>query len=130
VRYLTRRFAIGALRRGQGIEQFLGPAEVAGVAAIRWVAVSPMGGQYRISLHTAEDPDDDRFLDLPNFGSLDPVAEAYAGEGRELGSSTDEEEAITLAEDRTGAAPDRWVNFGVAGDEYADLVRSRRASHG
>ena len=46
------------------------------------------------------------------------------------GSSTDEEEAITLAEDRAGAAPDRWVNVGVAGEEYADLVRSRRASHG
>ncbi|MEV4135731.1 hypothetical protein AB0J72_26645 [Dactylosporangium sp. NPDC049742] len=24
------------------------------------------------------------------------------------------------------AAADRWVNFGVAGDEYLDLVRSRR----
>ncbi len=28
MRYLTRSFAIGALRRGRGIEQFLGGAEV------------------------------------------------------------------------------------------------------
>lgn len=64
MRYLTRQFAIGALRRGSGIEQFLGGAEVDGVAAVRWVGVSPMGGQYRISLHTVRDLDDDRFGDL------------------------------------------------------------------
>jgi hypothetical protein len=126
-RYLTRQFAVGALRRGSGIEQFLGGAEVDGVAAVRWVAVSPMGGQYRISLHTVQDLDDDEFGDLPEFPSLDPVDEEYVGEGRELGCSTDEEQAIALAERLVGAAADRWVNCGVAGEEYLDLVRSRRS---
>lgn len=126
-RYLTRQFAVGALRRGAGVEQFLGAAEIAGVAAVRWVAVSPMDSTYRVSLHTVEDLDDvEHGADLPEFPSLDPVDEAYVGEGRELGSSTDEEQALALAERLTGAAPDRWVNFGVAGEEYLDLVRSRR----
>jgi hypothetical protein len=57
---------------------------------------------------------------------LDPVDEEYVGEGRELGRSADEEEAIALAERLAGAAPDRWVNFAVAGEEYLDLVRARR----
>ncbi|MEU8665082.1 hypothetical protein [Actinoplanes philippinensis] len=40
MRYLTRQFTIGALRRGPGIEQFPGGTEVDGEPAIRWVAIS------------------------------------------------------------------------------------------
>jgi hypothetical protein len=126
MRYLTRQFAVGALRRGNGIEQFLGGTEIDGEPAIRWVAISPMNRQYRISLHTVQDPDDNRVGDLPNLISLDPVDEAYVGEGRELSVSENEEEAISLAEHLTDARPDRWVNYGVAGEEYMDFVRSRR----
>lgn len=126
MRYLTRQFAIGALRRGHGIEQFLGGTQVGGEAAIQWVAISPLDGQYRVSLHTVQDPDDDEFGDLPNLMSLDPVYEAYVGEGRELGASQDEAEAIALAEQLTTARPDRWVNHAVAGDAYQDFVRGRR----
>jgi hypothetical protein len=128
MRYLTRRFAIGALRRGNGVEQFLGGTEIDGEPAIQWVAISPMDGQHRISLHTVQDPDDDQVRDLPNLISLDPVDEAYVGEGRVLGASEDEAEAISLAEQLTHARPDRWVNYGVAGEEYMDYVRSRRDS--
>jgi hypothetical protein len=127
VRYLTRPFAVSALRRGRGIEQFLGPVEVNGVAGIRWVSISPWHGSYRISLHTVQDLDDERFADLYEFPPLDPEDEDYVGEGRELGRTADEAETIDLAERLTGAAPDRWVNFAVAGEEYLDLVRSRRA---
>ncbi|GAA2373389.1 hypothetical protein [Dactylosporangium salmoneum] len=128
MRYLSRQFAIGALRRGHGIEQFLGGSEIGGQPAIQWVAISPMNGQYRISLHTVQDPDDDQVGDLPSLISLDPVDEAYVGEGRELGASEDETEAISLAEQLTHARPGRWVNHAVAGDEYMDYVRSRRDS--
>jgi hypothetical protein len=126
MRYLTRQFAIGALRRGKGIEQFLGTAEIDGSSAIRWVEVSPVKRQYRISLHTVQDPGDDRASDLPNLMSLEPVDEAYVGEGRELGLSQDEEAAMSLAEHLTGARPDRWVNHAMAGDEYIEHVRNRR----
>jgi hypothetical protein len=87
-----------------------------------------MTGQYRISLHTVQDPDDDRVSDLPNLISLDPVDEAHVGEGQELSLSEDEAEAISLAEHLTDARPDRWVNHAVAGEEYIDYVRSRRDS--
>jgi hypothetical protein len=128
MRYLTRQFAIGALRRGKAVEQFLGDTEIDGEPAVRWVAISPVSGRYRISLHTVQDPDDDRIGDLPNLMSLDPVDEAYAGEGRELGVSRDEAEAMSLAEHLTGA--ERWVNEAVAGEEYGDHVRRRRAGSG
>ncbi|GIE76418.1 hypothetical protein Aph02nite_23680 [Actinoplanes philippinensis] len=128
MRHLTRQFAVNALRRGIGIEQFLGGAEIDGEPAIRWVEISPADGRYRISLHTVQDPDDDRFGDLPNLVSIDPVDEAYIGEGRQLGISEDEAGAISLAEGLTGAHRDRWVNHAMAGEEYIDFVRSRRDS--
>ncbi|GAB7038506.1 MULTISPECIES: hypothetical protein [Catenuloplanes] len=126
MRYLTRPFAIGALRRGHGIEQFLGGVKIGGEPAIRWESISPMNGQYRISLHTVHDPDDDRVGDLANLISLDPVDEAYVGEGRELTLSEDAEEAMALAERLTDANPGRWVNHAVAGEEYMDYVGTRR----
>ncbi|GAA2583831.1 hypothetical protein GCM10010435_72010 [Winogradskya consettensis] len=126
MRYLTRQFSVTALRRGRAVEQFLGGTEVHGERAIRWVAISPEDGQCRISLHTVRDPDDENAGDLANFWSLDPVDEAYAGEGREIGTCGDEREALLLAERLTGADPGRWVNEGVAGDEYGDHVRGRR----
>ncbi|MFC7480154.1 hypothetical protein ACFQX7_09065 [Luedemannella flava] len=53
--------------------------------------------------------------DLSEFLSLDPADEACVGEGRELGTGVDEEEAILLAERLTSATADRWVNYAVAG---------------
>nr|WP_296075579.1 hypothetical protein [uncultured Actinoplanes sp.] len=90
------------------------------------MAISPIKRRYRISFHTVQDPDDDQVGDPPNLISLDPVDEAYVGEGRELGLSEDEEGAISLAEHLTDAHPDRWVNHAIAGEEYIDYVRSRR----
>lgn len=124
MRYLTRQFAIGALRRGTGVEQFLGGASVAG-AAVSWVAVSPNSQGYRVSLHVVEDLDG-QHADLAEFPSLDPVDEEHAGQGRELGRTEDELAALQLAEQLAGARPDRWVNVAMAGDEYLDHVRSGR----
>jgi hypothetical protein len=129
IRYLTLHFAVGALRRGNGIEQFLGGVDVAGVAAIRWVAISPTGEGYLVSVHTAEDLDG-QHADLAEFPSVDPADEEYVGQGRALGHMLDEREALQLAEQMTGAASDRWVNFGVAGEEYLDYVRGRRLATG
>ncbi|GAA3760167.1 hypothetical protein GCM10022225_52120 [Plantactinospora mayteni] len=126
MRYLTRSFAVGALRRGKGIEQFLGPVDVAGEPAIRWVSVDPRGGQYRVAVHLGRDPDDESVRDLANLLPLDPAEEQYVGEGRELALVPDPETAITQAETLADAVPGQWVNCGVAGEGYADLVRSRR----
>ena len=128
MRYLTGRFAVGALRRGKAIEQFLGGFEVLGEPALRWVVISPMNRRYRVSLHTVRVPEDDNFGDLANLLSLDPVDEAYVGEGRELGVRDTENEAVRLAADLAGADPRRWVNDGLAGEECRDFVRARRES--
>jgi len=129
MRYLTRRFAVGALRRGAAIEQFLGGVEVAGVAAIRWVEIRPTGEGYRVSLHAAQDLDG-QHADLANFPPLDPANDECVGQGRELGRAADELEAIELAERVTDAVADRWVNYAVAAEEYLDYVHARRKTAG
>ena len=81
-------------------------------------------------MHSAQDPDNEHFRDLANLPPLDPSTEEFVGEGLELGLVASETEAIALAERLTGAVADRWVNFGVAGEDYADLVRARQLPSG
>ena len=67
------------------------------------------------------------FLDLVNLPPLGASArEEYVGEGTELGLVDAETDAIAIAERLAGARADRWVNHGVAGEDYADLIRARR----
>jgi hypothetical protein len=42
--------------------------------------------------------------------SVDPVDEQYVGEGRELGHTTDEREALQFSEQMTGAVP-TWAPY-------------------
>ncbi len=58
--------------------------------------------------------------------SSPPIDEGeYVGEGRLLGTGASPADAIALAGSIVAARPDRWVNQGVVGDEYADYRRTR-----
>lgn len=129
VRHLTRAFALGALRRGRQVEQFIGPVDVAGdVEAIRWVVVWRGRQGYEGWSYDVEDLDDDGFRDLMEFPPVGSQHEDDEPGARFLGRSEDAEEALRLAEEAVGASPERWVNAGVAGEDYADFVRARRAN--
>jgi hypothetical protein len=122
MRYLVETFALGALRRGQGIEQFLGAVDAAARPGIRWVSIEPTKRGYMVTLHVVEDVGGEHFCDLLEFPPLDPDDEF----GLELAFTEDEVGAMAEAEARTGAVRDRWVNAGIAGDEYLDYVRAGR----
>ncbi|MCG3042001.1 hypothetical protein ACLIYM_28275 [Streptomyces fenghuangensis] len=123
MRYLTDSFAVGALRRGQGIEQFLGPVGSGDAPAVSWVSVEPTRRGFVVMLHTVEDTGGEDFCDLLEFPPLDPDEEF----GREIAVVDDPPSAMAVAEDRTGALRGRWVNTGMAGDEYRDYVRAGRS---
>jgi hypothetical protein len=122
MRYLVESFAVGALKRGQGIEQFLGHAASENLAAVRWVSIEPTTRGFVVTLHAVEDVGGEHFCDLLEFPPLDPDDEF----GQELGVAQDPLAAMALAEDQAGAGHDRWVNAGVAGAEYLDYVRAGR----
>ncbi|MEU7122911.1 hypothetical protein [Streptomyces zaomyceticus] len=124
MRHLVESFSVGALRRGQGIEQFLGAAGTPSTPGVRWVGIEPTKRGYVVTLHVVEDVGHEQFCDLLEFPPLDPDDEF----GLELTVCDDELVAMAQAEAQTGARRDRWVNAGVAGDEYLDFVRAGRAT--
>jgi hypothetical protein len=126
MRYLTEQFAVGALRRGVSIEQFLGPLVVDGRRGVRWVTLDRVAAGFAVTEHAAEEPDRDGFADLDNFPPLFP--EEDRSWGWVVGTAPDAESALQLARELTGAADDRWVNSGVAGHDYLDYRAGRSSA--
>jgi hypothetical protein len=124
MRHLPPDSALGALRRGKQIEQFLGAFGHGKEHVIRWAALSPAKDHITLYLSEVIDVGSDVFQDVPEFPPPDPDEQTR---GKIIGSTASPEEALDLAEHELGAARDRWVNHGVTGDEYAGH-RSRRAS--
>ncbi|MFE5005155.1 hypothetical protein ACFRJ3_11045 [Streptomyces sp. NPDC056696] len=122
MRYLVEQFAIGALRRGQGIEQFLGAVDTPAGRGIQWVDIEPTQRGYVVTLHAQEDVGSEQFCDLLEFPPLDPDDEF----GRNLSVTNNELAALKTAETQTGARRDRWLNAGMAGDDYRDYIRAGR----
>lgn len=118
-RYLILPFIQSALNRGTGVEQFLGGFMDGDEPALRWITLCHgPDGEVEIWLNEAYDQGDESFLDVYEFTPLDddedhePVARVPTLA-----------EALTLAQQRFGANPDRWVNAGVVQDEYLDHLR-------
>ncbi|WP_457033206.1 hypothetical protein [Kitasatospora sp. P5_F3] len=128
MRYLTGSFALGALRRGRRIEQFLGAAGTPDNPGIRWVEIRPVASGFLVMLHAAQDVGGEHFRDLVEFPALDSDGEDEDF-GQEIAMTEEESAAMAIAEASTGAVPDRWVNAGIAQDDYLDFVRAGRPPH-
>jgi hypothetical protein len=124
MRYLGEAFAIAALHRGRSIEQFLGHVGDSDGPGIRWVEIVPADDGYRVVLHTSRDVGGEHFCDLVEFPPLRESGEEDFGE--EVAVAAEAPDALDAAHARTGATIDRWVNQGMAGDEYLDCVRAGR----
>jgi hypothetical protein len=125
MRHLVEAFAVGALRRGAEIEQFLGPREHDGEWGVAWVEIWPRGQGYVITLYGGVDRADG-YQGQRSLYELPPVRFPHEdGEDmpfRELGTASDPLRALDLAESLTGAVRSRWMNRGLGMDEYADYV--------
>lgn len=124
MRHLTQNFAIGALRRGRSVEQFLGRAGGSGVLGIRWVEIVPASQGYKVVVHASRDVGGEHFCDLVEFPALGDSDEEDFGE--QIAFVAEPLEALEAAGVGAGAVADRWVNQGMAGDEYLDYVRAGR----
>ena len=128
MRFLEESFALGALDRGRAVEQFLGPVGDAEARGVRWVEVVPARSGLTIVLHTSADVGSEQFCDLVEFPPLD-LDDEDEEFGREIAEVESPVDALVVAAARTGAVRGRWVNKGVAQDEYRDFVRAGRPNH-
>ncbi|GAB7184589.1 hypothetical protein ATKI12_4420 [Kitasatospora sp. Ki12] len=117
MRHLTRSFAVGALRRGTQIEQFLGAFEHEGRQALRWLALGPGREGITIYLSEVEDVGSTTYSAVDDFPSIDPDDNTW---GKVIATKSTPEEALDLAENELGAQPGRWVNEGLVCSEYHD----------
>ncbi|MFF7082214.1 hypothetical protein [Streptomyces lavendulae] len=127
MRYLVEAFALTALRRGRPIEQFLGAAGPPEVPGIQWAEVRPTADGLLLVVHVAQDIGGENCYDLVGFPSFEQ-ADDEEDFGHQIAVVDDPLAAMTIAEERLGAGRDRWVNQGMAGDEYRDYVRTGRPS--
>jgi hypothetical protein len=115
MRHLTPAQAVDALRRGKPVEQLLPSEPREGHRTVRWLSVNPVRGDGFVL--TAHYVYDDGIPDVYESTPVDP--EEYLGEGVDVGRHAEAEDALEAAGDR-GALSERWVNFGIVADEYAD----------
>jgi hypothetical protein len=106
MRYLTVNFALGALRRGSGIQQLLGTDCVAGRPTLRWLtAWRERDRGYVLVIHHVFDEGSQQFWDVAEFTPVDE--DEHLGEGRSLGAFNTPEEVLHAAQPY-GAVTTRW----------------------
>ena len=119
MRHLMLEQAAAALRRGTPVEQLLRSEPQDGQPTVKWLSVNPVrDGSFVVTAHHVYDEG------VPDVYELTPVdTEEELGEGADVGRYAEAEAALDAAGDH-GALSDRWVNFGMVADEYADTSAS------
>jgi hypothetical protein len=126
MRYLTRNFAVGAIRRGALVGQFLGGYADGEQRGLRVLTVQPDEQAYCLYVHDIMDIGDSDFCDLAEFPPWAQPAESdESGEATVCSAAPDV--LLSFAEEQLGADPGRWVNGSMLDEEYADYVRAGRA---
>lgn len=116
-RPLTPDEAGAALRRGQSVEQLVDVAH----GTVLYLSASLEGEGFAVRRHHVLDEGTEDFRDLSEFSPVD--ADEFLGEGVVVQVSDVADAAVQSAAEYGGSA-ERWVNHGIAADEYW------RAKHG
>lgn len=124
-RYLNLQEAESTLKRGKAVECFLGGCEQDGCAGIKWLSIRGFGSRVSVSVLEVADLGDESFLDIYEFGPLDPDLELE--EGNEVISFASFGQVIGYIEQGFTGSFERLLNELMAQDEYADyLSRGRK----
>jgi hypothetical protein len=124
-RYLTEAEAMSALRRGKAVEAFLGACSRDGAPGVRWLQVCERSTGLDLRVYESADVGSEDFLDLYEFGPLDPALDQ--DEANEVHSFLTFGECVRMVEDRWPGAALKLVNEGIVQDEYAEYLRTREA---
>ncbi|MGI2094476.1 hypothetical protein ACRN96_18060 [Shewanella oncorhynchi] len=123
-RYLNLQEAESALKRGKAVECFLGGCERDGRAGIQWLSVRGPKSEIDVSVYDTADLGDESFLNIYEFGPLDPDLELE--DANEVKSFTSFGQAIEFIEQRFAGSSERLLNEFMIQDEYADYISRGR----
>jgi hypothetical protein len=123
VRYLTRSFAAGAIRRGAIVDQLLGGYGDGDRHGLRVLTVQPDGEAFCLYVHEILDVGGTDFADLTEF----PPWDDESGDAAVCSQTPDA--LLSYAEQQLGADATRWVNGSMLDDEYLDYVRAGRPAN-
>ena len=121
MRYLTDYYIRTALSRGKTVEQFLGGGMLGEERTIRYLALSPNGDRFSVTLYEHLDEGSESFLDLYDFSYASPDDDPPQHSFDTI------EEALAHSEATYGAVATRWANQFVIQDDYADYLRTNVA---
>ncbi len=121
-RYLSHSEAQAALTRGKAIEAFLGGCAQQDVPGIRWLQIRLRSGSYDLRVYESADPQNPEFLDVYEFGPLNPELEF--DEAEEVHVLSDFDACLAIVESQCPGASSRLVNEFMIQDEYADYLRT------
>jgi len=109
-RYLTHSEAKSALNRGKTIECFIGACVRNGERGIKWLSLSSRGEKIRLAFYETADRGNENYLDLYEFGPLDPKLQLDEPDQEKLFS--DFESAISEIDQMFPTSSFKLVNEG------------------
>jgi len=122
-RYLLREEAEASLRRHRSVECFLGDCAREGRPGIRHLSLILENGAIVMRLYETADLGRPDFLDISEFGPLDP--DLADGDADEVEKFVTFDDCLQTMRQRWPGSDRRLVNEGIVQDEYADYIASR-----
>lgn len=123
-RYLTSSEAEAAMNRGKSVECFLGSCERDSKPGIKWVSARAGGNGVRVSVYETADLGNEEFIDVYEFGPLNPDLE-FEDPDETLNFSSFAE-FLSGIENKFSGSTSRLVNEFIIQDEYADYIARGR----
>jgi hypothetical protein len=123
-RYLTSSEAEAAMNRGKSVECFLGTCQRNSNPGIKWFCAREVGNGIKVSVYETADLGSAEFIDVYEFGPLNPDLEFEdPDETIEFSSFA---EFYSGIENKFSGSTSRLVNEFLIQDEYADYIARGR----
>lgn len=123
-RYLTPSEAEAAIKRGKPVECFLGSCQRDSKPGIKWFSARAAGNGIKVSVYETADLGNEEFIDVYEFGPLNPDLEFE--ESDEIICFSSFTEFYSGIESKFSGSTSRLVNEFIIQDEYADYIARDR----
>jgi hypothetical protein len=116
MKHLSSEQLYFTLKAGRSIEQWLGHEDKGHYILLKWLTIyAEKDGDYSVSYFEVFDEGSRSFIDIYEFGAIDPDEEA-------IDTFSTFQEALNFSMSKYGCAQDGFVNEGMIQDEYVKYL--------